>query len=61
MEPKKKRNPGIGIALGTGMGLALSLAFGANTDKPSQYMAYGLAFGNAVGALIELISEKPGS
>jgi hypothetical protein len=58
MEPKKKRNPGIGIALGPGIGLALSLAFGANTEDPSQYMAYGLAFGAAAGALIDLISYK---
>jgi hypothetical protein len=57
MEPKKKSNPGIGIALGTGIGLALSLAFGANTDNPSQYMAYGLAFGTAAGAVIDFFNR----
>lgn len=57
MEPKKKRNPGIGIALGTGIGLALSLALGANTDNPSQYMAYGLAFGAAAGALLDFFNR----
>jgi hypothetical protein len=57
MEPKKKSNPGIGIALGTGIGLALSLAFGANTDNPSQYMAYGLAFGAAAGAVIDFFNR----
>lgn len=56
MEPKKKRNPGIGIALGPGIGLALSLAIGANTANPSQYMVYGLAFGAAAGALIDFFS-----
>lgn len=56
MEPKKKRNPGIGIELGPGIGLALSLAFGANTEDPSQYMAYGLAFGVTAGALIDFFS-----
>jgi hypothetical protein len=57
MEPKKKRNPGIGIALGPGIGLALSLAFGANTEDPSQYMAYGLAFGAAAGALLDFFNR----
>jgi lipoprotein signal peptidase len=56
MKPKKKHNPVIGIALGPGIGLALSLAFGANTDNPSQYMAYGLAFGAAAGALIDFFN-----
>lgn len=57
MEPKKKPNPGAGIALGTGIGLALSLALGANTDNPSQYMAYGLAFGAAAGALLDFFNR----
>jgi hypothetical protein len=57
MEPKKKRNSGIGIAIGPGIGLALSLAFGANTEDPFQYMAYGLAFGTAVGALIDIVNR----
>jgi lipoprotein signal peptidase len=57
MEPKKKPNPGVGIALGTGIGLALSLAFGANTENPSQYMAYGLAIGAAAGALIDFFNR----
>ncbi len=57
MEPKKKPNPGVGIALGTGIGLALSLALGANTDNPSQYMAYGLAFGAAAGALLDFFNR----
>jgi len=56
MEPKKKRNPGFGIALGPGVGLALSLAFGANTANPSQYMAFGLAFGAGAGALIDFFN-----
>jgi hypothetical protein len=56
MEPKKKRNRGIGIALGPGIGLALSLAIGANTANPSQYIAYGLAFGAAAGTLIDFFT-----
>ncbi|MEK0442739.1 MAG: hypothetical protein RL403_1717 [Bacteroidota bacterium] len=57
MEPKKKPNPGVGIALGTGIGLALSLALGANTDNPSQYMTYVLAFGAAAGALLDFFNR----